>query len=126
MICPTCQTNTLNITQSLELPPDVRNDEISLQAVQCASCGLQALAVYRESRRGSLGSESWVHEGYRVSEVDFQRVSGLIGACPNATDKRCPCESHTVLGHQTEYHWDGLAKMGVEINGVFVDKAYGL
>ncbi len=74
MICPDCQANPLKITQSLELPSDIRNDEITLQIVHCDECGFHGLAVYQESRRGALDSESWEHEGYRVSEEDFQTV----------------------------------------------------
>jgi hypothetical protein len=121
MICPDCQANTLKIILALELPPDGRNDEITLQTVQCKQCDFHALTVYRESRRGALDSESWVHEGFRVSEGDFYRIRKLILSCPNPGDKRCSCQSHRELGHQTEYYWDGLEKLGVEIEGVFVD-----
>jgi len=120
MICPDCQANPLKIIHTLELPSDVNNDEICLQTVRCGQCGFQALAVYRESRRGALDSESWVHEGYRVSGDDFQIIHELIQSCPNPGDKRCQCKSHQILGHQTENRWEGLRKLGVEIEGVFV------
>jgi hypothetical protein len=54
---PECHANSLAITQSIELPPDGRSDEISLQIVACQACGFAGTAVYEESRRGALDSE---------------------------------------------------------------------
>ncbi|MAT42599.1 MAG: hypothetical protein CL609_09675 [Anaerolineaceae bacterium] len=120
MKCPTCKSKNIKITQTIELPPDGINDEITLQTVECEHCDFYALAVYRESRRGALDSESWVHEGLRVSEGDFQTIRELIQSCPSPSDKRCQCESHQVLGHQTDYRWDGLDHSGVEIKDMFI------
>lgn len=120
MFCPDCHTKKLKIILALELPPDGSNDEITLQTVECEHCDFYGLAVYRESRRGALDSESWVYEGYRVSEGDFQTIRELIQSCPSPSDKRCQCESHQVLGHQTDYRWDGLEKSNIKIKGVFV------
>lgn len=119
LFCPDCKSNALNIDQSLELPADSYSDEITLQVIRCAKCGFHALAVYEESRHGSLDSESWRHAGYRVSEEDFQAVSGAIQRCPRSGDRHCQCATHQTLGQMTGYSWDGLRKSGVKIQGVF-------
>jgi hypothetical protein len=119
LICPDCKSNTLEIDQTLELPPDSYNDEVTLQTIRCAQCGLQALAVYEESRHGSLDSESWQHEGYRVSEADFQAISRAIQRCPHSGDRQCQCATHQSLGQTTDHRWDGLRLNGVKIQGVF-------
>ncbi len=119
MICPECQSQALTIERSLELPPDGDNDEITLQTVACAHCGFQALALYRESRRGALDSESWVHEGLRVSPEDFQAISDMIEGCPQPAERRCHCLTHQRLGRMSGYRWDGLRLIGVEILGYF-------
>lgn len=119
MICPECQADALRVERAIELPSDAANDEITLQTVVCRQCGLQALAVYRESRRGALDSESWQHEGYRVRAADFKRVRQLIRRCPSPSNPRCGCAVHQQFGHQRDYRWDGLEHSGVEIQGVF-------
>ena len=119
MICPECGSNTLEITQSLDLPPDGRNDEIILQVVQCGACKFHGLAVYGESRRGALDSDSWEHEGYRVDEQNFQVVVNAIRQCPKPGDRRCQCSTHQSYGQPTENRWDGLTKNGIKILGYF-------
>lgn len=58
-ICPQCfGKGTLEIKVSMQLPSDSRSDEIALQTVGCSQCGFQGLAVYEESRRGTLGGIS--------------------------------------------------------------------
>jgi hypothetical protein len=119
MLCPDCNANTLHVQRSLELPPDGYNDKIRLQLVGCTTCGLEALAVYKETRRGSLDAESWQHEGLRVSETDFQTVAAAIQRCPRPLDKQCSCLTHQTLGQTSGYSWDGLRKTGVKIRAVF-------
>ena len=53
--CPECLTKSLKITAKLELPPDSRSDEITVQVVACSRCGFAGVAVYEESRRGAHG-----------------------------------------------------------------------
>jgi hypothetical protein len=122
-ICPDCNTNTLSIQQSLELPPDGNHDEISLQLVGCSGCGLEALALYTESRRGSLDSEAWHYEGYRVRPADLRAVARAMQRCPHPTDKRCTCPTHQTLGQTSGYSWDGLRQSGVIVQGVFTISA---
>ena len=119
LICPDCKAKALEIAQTLALPPDGDNDEVTLQTIRCAQCGLQALAVYAESRHGSLDSESWRHTCYRVSEEDFQAVSLAIQRCPRSNDRQCHCATHQLLGQMTGHPWDGLRRGGVKIKGVF-------
>lgn len=123
LICPDCNAHTLHIQQSLELPPDGYHDEIRLQLVGCSGCGLEALAVYTESRRGSLDSDAWQHEGFRVSKRDFQTVATAIQRCPRPSDKRCTCPTHQMLGQMSGYSWDGLQQSGVVVQGVFTISA---
>jgi hypothetical protein len=119
-ICPDCGSHALEITGSLELPPGGDDDEITLQTIECAACGLCALGMYRESRRGALDSESWHHDGFRVSVENFQAIADAISRCPRPADRRCHCPSHQWLGQTQESGWDGLEKAGVKILGVFI------
>ena len=108
-ICPECATKSLNVTSSLELPPDSRSDEMTLQAVRCARCQFSAIAVYEESRRGGLDSESVDHRGIRVSADDVRAIEKAISACPRPRNRRCECASHRALGGRTAGgRWDGL------------------
>lgn len=100
-ICPECQANSLAITQSIELPPDGRSDEIALQIVKCGGCGFRGTAVYEESRRGA--EESWHHQGYFAPQTGITRLSKLIRQCPSSKNGRCQCASHQTLGQMNEY-----------------------
>jgi hypothetical protein len=122
LICPDCKAHTLHINHALELPPDGYHDEIRLQLVGCVHCGLKALALYTESRRGSLDSDAWHHEGYRVSEADFRAVAAASQRCPRPSDKQCPCPTHQSLGQISRYPWDGLRQSGLIVQGVFAIK----
>jgi len=77
--CPQCRECTLKITDHLEIPPDRDWDEITVQIVHCTNCGLEALGVYQESRRGRLDSETWNHAAYRLNPTDMQRIAEIIG-----------------------------------------------
>ena len=59
-VCPRCgKPGTLGITHAIELPATLSpgSDELALQLLACAACGLHAVAVYEESRRGALDRE---------------------------------------------------------------------
>jgi hypothetical protein len=104
--CPDCNALTLRITSTIELGPDGDSDENTVQTVECASCGLAALAKYEESRRGS--SDRFHHRGWRVSKADFDRVKAAILACPRrhlpprlqpgGRRGPCRCLAHTTWG----------------------------
>lgn len=114
--CPECSgASTLRIVSLMELPPDSRSDEITLQLVTCTRCGFSAIAVYEESRRGRLNSEAVDHRGYRVSETDLTRLKSLMKRCPNRKDRRCNCRSHLVLGKKDKSgRWCGLADIHLQ------------
>ena len=109
--CPRCSTpRALRITKKLELPPDSRSDEITLQTIKCSRCQFAAVAVYEESRRGSLGDESIDHRGYMVNKSDFAWIKGKIGACPDPRNSACRCAVHLELGCKDKSgRWAGLA-----------------
>jgi len=99
----------LNIVSKIELPPDNRSDEVTLQVVKCASCGFQAVAIYEESRRGTLGTESWNHTGFRVAKNTLAAIRKTIKQCPNPTHCRCQCPAHHLLTQLfTSGTWQGV------------------
>ena len=108
--CPACFSSTsLQIRSSLELPYDSRSDEITLQVIECARCGFQGIAVYEESRRGSLDDDVSSHIAYRVSDADLQRLKQAIHSCPRPRDPRCRCSAHRKLGRKDQWgRWSGL------------------
>jgi len=108
--CPACRSpGSLQITSSIELPPDSRSDEIALQVVACARCGFRAAAVYEESRRGSLDSEAVDHVGHRVTGEALRSLAARIDACPEPGNPGCGCASHRQLGRTDDAgRWRGL------------------
>lgn len=114
--CGVCKTtNAIKIVQTLVLPPDSRSDDIILQVVKCTQCGFKGLAVYEESRRGALDSESWSHTAYRVAGQDLKTVAAAIRACPSPRDPRCHCDTHHQLGSRDRSgRWNGLKKITIE------------
>jgi hypothetical protein len=108
----------LKITARIELPPDSRSDEIALQIVVCSQCRFAGIAVYEESRRGALDSESFTHVGYRASAEDVRRLRRMIQQCPEPRNWRCKCPVHQELGAQdSSGRWNGLKDVPCE--GVF-------
>ena len=99
-ICPKCHANSLVITHKIELPPDGRSDEITVQIVQCGGCGFRGTAVYEESRRGA--SDSWHHDGYHMNADDIDFLQNLIQQCPSPKNARCQCRVHRSLGKTNE------------------------
>jgi hypothetical protein len=118
-MCPACAAPALEIGATLELPADGDWDEITLQTVICARCGLRALAVYRESRHGALDSEVVWHAGYRVSAADFASVAAAVALCPRPVDEACACAAHRRFGAQRAGRWLGLSECGVKVLGEF-------
>jgi len=111
--CPSCeQRGGLRIAQAIELPPDSRSDEIALQIVCCDRCDFAGIAVYQESRRGTLDSESFDHTGYRVSVAALKQVRATISRCSKPRDPRCTCAAHRALGSRDRSgRWNGLAEI---------------
>ena len=111
LVCPECSTKGwMKISHSLELPPDSRSDEITLQVIKCMRCRFETIAVYEESRRGGFGDEHVDHRGYYVSKFDLQMLKKQIGQCPSPRNARCKCKVHKKLGSKDKNgRWDGLA-----------------
>ena len=108
-VCPECSVKSLKITSRIELPADSRSDEIALQIVRCEGCGFAGIAVYEESRRGALGSESFDHTGYHVSADDLKWVKRAIERCPKPRNRRCMCSAHRELGSKdASGRWNGF------------------
>ncbi len=117
--CPLCLgRGTLEIAFSLSLPPDGRSDDIYLQVMTCEHCGFGGLAVYEESRRGRLDSESWEHTGYWIDEDTLRWVAGMMRDCPDPGNPYCECASHRSLGRRGPYgRWKGVT--GITDLGTF-------
>jgi len=114
--CPSCEGNSLEITFSLELPPNNLDDEAALQTVKCRGCDFLAIAVYRESRRGRLDSESWSHSGYEVSAETLEPLLETLLQCPSPRDRRCQCPTHIRFGTQA---WINPAQHGMDVRKSF-------
>ena len=114
-LCPDCSTaGTLKIVSRLELPPDSRSDEITLQIVKCYRCSFEGIAVYEESRRGGFGSESVDHWGIYVSEVDLKVLKQQINKCPSPGNGQCTCATHKQLGSKDKSgRWNGISHIEV-------------
>jgi hypothetical protein len=116
-LCPECSSSqrSLEIKARIELPPDSRSDEITLQVVACSRCHFAGIAVYEESRRGALDDESFTHIGYRVSAKDLKKIRGMIQQCPQPDNWRCRCPTHQKLGtRDSSGRWNGLKEIPYE------------
>jgi hypothetical protein len=115
-LCPECSTpRSLKIAAKIELPPDSRSDEITLQIVECSHCHFAGIAVYEESRRGALDSESSSHVGYRVNAKDLRMLKRTIKQCPEPNNPRCECSAHQALGgRDVGGRWNGLQEIACE------------
>ena len=111
--CPQCSVpGSLNIVSKIELPPDSRSDEITLQVIKCPECGFSGIAVYEESRRGSFDSESFDHTGYYIDTDDLKIIEQMIKRCPKPVNPQCMCSIHRKLGSRNSTRqWNGLDKL---------------
>lgn len=78
LLCSCCKNYTLKVKSSVELYPDKDYDESSIQIVKCSSCQFEGIAIYQESRRGSLDSESISHIAYKVPESKLKYFHFLV------------------------------------------------
>lgn len=113
--CPACQGyGSLIIKASLELSPDSRSDEISVQILHCPRCGFKGVGIYEESRRGSLEGDSVDHRGYKISRQTWTRLVKSFKACPSPRNSLCNCEIHQELGKQdASGRWMGLDSLEI-------------
>jgi len=109
-ICPQCpKGGTLELVAALELPPEGPWDEMTLQLATCQKCRARVVAFYRESRGGSLASESCFHRGMRIAHSDFDALKRLIAQCPTPQGARCPCSTHTQVQQDVQGgRWRGI------------------
>jgi hypothetical protein len=116
LVCPECSApQGLQIRAKIELPPDSRSDEITLQVVECSRCDFAGIAAYEESRRGGLDSESFSHVGYRVSSEAVGELRRMIRQCPQPGNARCECAAHAKLGSKDrDGRWSGLSELSSE------------
>lgn len=99
----------LEIEAFLELPPDSRSDEITVQIIACRRCDFAGVAIYEESRRGAPDRESVDHAGYYVDDDGLQRLRQALDACPAPADPRCSCAVHGELGRtDAGGRWRGM------------------
>ena len=102
----------MQINESIELPPDSRSDEISVQILKCLKCGFNALGVYEESRRGNLDSESIDHRGYYVDDATIASIEKMIGQCPEPQKSVCRCRIHRSFSRVNKFgRWNWLDKI---------------
>ena len=114
-LCPECSFRKLNIISKIELGPDNRSDEIMLQIVKCYQCDFSGIAIYEESRRGSLDGESFQHYGYRVGAADLRALREIISQCPEPGNRRCECFAHHTLNiKDASGRWNALSDVHLE------------
>lgn len=111
-VCPRCLGGSMKITSSIELPPDSRSDEITVQILRCSKCGFAGLGIYEESRRGRLDSESVYHRGYYMDDSTLASLEKMIMQCPNPKKSGCRCKTHRSLSRVNKYgRWSWLEKI---------------
>jgi|SRR5208337_1959358 len=115
--CPNCGKDSLEIAFSLELPPNRTDDKTTLQTVRCGNRGFLGMAVYRENRRGPLGSELWEHSGYQVSGEALKPLLEALSQCPSPGDRRCQCPTHLALGGRES--WSTPRECGLDVQKWF-------
>ena len=98
--CPRCDARSLAIVSAIELPPDHRSDEVTIQIVKCSGCRFEGIAIYEESRRGALDSESWSHVGYMIDRDGLRSLKKALAACHRRRDPQCKCPAHMALRRQ--------------------------
>lgn len=111
--CPQCKSvDSLDIMMAIELPPDHKSQEITLQVVACRVCNFRGLAVYEETRYGGTGEDGWVHTGYWVSPDAVESVVAAISSCPQPNNRRCKCPAHSELSQRNVSQiWRGLLEI---------------
>ena len=111
LVCPRCLGVSMKMTSSIELPPDARSDEITVQTLKCSKCGFAGLGIYEESRRGRLEFESIEHSGYFMDDSTFASIDKMIRQCPKPKKSSCSCRIHRSLGCVNEFgRWNWLEK----------------
>lgn len=99
LTCPSCGApGALWVGAALDVPGDVRADEISVQALACLGCGARRVGLYEASRRGGMDDELVDHRALRVSDEVAAEIARAIAACPEPRNSSCECASHRRFG----------------------------
>jgi hypothetical protein len=96
----------LRVEEALELGSDDRSDEVTLQIVMCAGCGLESVALYEESRRGALDEEAVHHAAFPADEEALADVRSMIASCRDPEDADCGCRGHQRAREMMEDQFD--------------------
>lgn len=111
-VCPVCRRGTFGISKTIELRPDARWSEITLQLLWCNTCHFEAIGVYKENNWGA--SEIVEHHGYQAPVLLRQRLGELIDGCPRRPDRSCDCAScSTLSATDGSGTWNWLEQAGV-------------
>ena len=98
IVCPDCAAESrFNFIATMELGPGEFSDETAFQLLECAQCALKIAAVYEESRRGRLRSETVSHKGYRTEPHEWLNLKTLVSQCSSPNNKSCLCPAHAHL-----------------------------
>jgi len=76
--CPKCLGASMKITSSIELPPDSRSDEITVQTIKCTKCGFTGLGIYEETRRGSLNEDCIHNYGIFIDNLTYESMKKTL------------------------------------------------
>jgi predicted RNA-binding Zn-ribbon protein involved in translation (DUF1610 family) len=110
--CPKCLGASMKITSSIELPPDNRSDEITLQTLKCTKCGFTGLGIYEETRRDNLDKESIHHHGIYIDNLIYKSIKKSIRQCPKPKESDCHCKTHNTLNQVNKFgRWNWLEKI---------------
>ena len=111
-LCPRCQSRLMRIESSIELLPDSRSDEITVQILKCPKCGFTGLGIYEETRRGRLDTELIHHRGYCLNDSTMVSIEKLIKQCPKPRNPNCKCKTHNSFYSVDEFgRWNWLKKI---------------
>ena len=78
-ICPKCRGISLEITSTIELPPDSRSDEITVQILKCTKCGFDHHAALDFHHEDPTEKEYNVNR--LVSDGRFKKAYAEIEKC---------------------------------------------
>lgn len=114
--CPSCSLDTLELTRSLDLPPNDGFSDRAIQFLHCSVCDFSAAGFYHE--RSSPESEV-DHFCFRIpSGSSAKKFQDLLASCQSPTQKDCSCSAHSFLDGseaevtqkiETEFHLDSVA-----------------
>lgn len=109
--CPKCLGASMKITSSIELPPDSRSDEITVQTIKCTKCGFTGLEIYEETRRGSLNEDCIHNYGIYIDNLTYESMKKTFRQCPKPKESDCQCKTHHSLNQVNEFgRWNWLER----------------